>query len=102
MKNLTLLLTIMCSTIGLWAQASVLNGRVVDDRKLPLAGATLLIEGVAGTTTDADGYYAFVKLPAGSHDILISYIGFEEQTLTVEVAEGSSVTQDFILQPGVN
>ncbi len=101
MKNLTLLVFVVLS-LGLQAQSGILSGRVIDESKLPLAGATIFIDGLVGTATDADGFYSFVNLPAGTHEVVVSYIGFEEQTETIEIAAGETLVQSFELTPGIS
>ncbi|MFA6468511.1 MAG: TonB-dependent receptor [Bacteroidota bacterium] len=48
-----------------------------------LIGTTVLIKGLnRGSVTNSDGYYAINNIPAGTYDVVVSYIGY--QTLTIK------------------
>ncbi|MFL2623501.1 MAG: SusC/RagA family TonB-linked outer membrane protein [Flavobacteriaceae bacterium] len=65
-----------------FAQNKNVSGTVSDDSGLPLAGATVIIDGTStGVTTDFDGKF---KIQASSEDtLLISYVGFTTQSIIV-------------------
>ena len=78
-KKITgLILLILCGTTSLWAQT--LTGIVTDSLTgEPLISATIkLTSGKKGTTTNINGYYSLV-LGNGTHDITISYLGYQSQ-----------------------
>ena len=51
------------------AQTFTLSGKVVDENKKPLVGATVsIIDSKIGTTTDLDGNYQ-LKLPVGEYSL---------------------------------
>jgi TonB-dependent receptor len=101
MKNLFLFF-LSVLTLGLNAQSGSLTGRVVDEANLPLSGAFVIIEGVRGTTTNVDGFYALPDIPEGTHEVKVSFIGFEDLSYNVTIAAGQTTDQDFQLKPGVN
>jgi TonB-dependent starch-binding outer membrane protein SusC len=78
-----------------------INGRVVDGATMqPLAGANITIEGTQrGTITRADGAYILTAVPAGTHRVRASLIGYSGQSQDVTVAAGGSATVQFTLQP---
>jgi len=78
MKFFTLFLSLLFA-LSLSAQTGILSGRVIDESKLPLPGATVMIDDLRGTIADADGFYSFVDLPEGNHLIKITFIGFNYQ-----------------------
>lgn len=77
------------------AQATVqtgsLQGRVRDASEgLPLQGAIIRVEGTNyEARTGQDGTYRLPSLPAGSHEIRVSYVGYDSQTVTVDVTAGA-------------
>ena len=81
MKKLFLLLTLIF-TAGMMAQVNKVSGVVTDDSNSPLAGASVLVKGTQnGVSTDFDGKFT---INAKTGDVLLlSYIGFETQTITV-------------------
>lgn len=90
MKKIVLSLCFICFTTLLFAQdKGILKGRILDDNNLPLPGATVLIESLkTGTTSNFDGNFTMVNLPVGTYDLTVSYIGFETQNISVEIASG--------------
>ncbi|MBB4959661.1 S8 family serine peptidase [Micromonospora polyrhachis] len=60
-----------------------------------IVGATVTVDN-RSATTGADGRYR-LTVPAGEHEVVASAYGFATQTVTVTVAEGSAVSQNFAL-----
>jgi len=68
-------------------------GVVVDARQGdPLPGANVSIKGTTtGTSTDLNGRYRLGGLEPGTYDVLYSFVGFQEKTVTgVEVSAGET------------
>lgn len=80
-----------------WAQG-VLKGRVIDDQNLSLPGANVLLTGTNyGTITDQKGDFSFAKLPAGTYEVNVSYLGYGQLTKSVEIRDGETTTLNFKL-----
>ncbi|MBM3322049.1 TonB-dependent receptor [candidate division WOR-3 bacterium] len=80
-----------------------IRGRVLDaSTREPLIGANVVVEGTElGAATDAAGEYLVANVPAGRHDLVCSYIGYETQRKTgVVVIPDQTVTEDFGLGTG--
>lgn len=73
------------------AQTVLVKGTLTDkENKEPLIGATILLEGTStGTVTDYDGNYE-LKVPVGKSVLVVSYVGYESQTLNVDLAENAA------------
>lgn len=104
----TLLLSILLSTCvsaqlpgKSEGQSANLSGRVLDEANLPLAGATLYIDETGMAVTDQDGYFDLLDLPAGKHQLRVTYIGFTADERTIEINGGKTTTLDIQLLPGV-
>lgn len=69
----------------LLAQETItLTGKVRDDGRLPLPGATVLVKGTTtGTTTDEKGEYS-LQVPADAKVLVISYIGYDAREIAIE------------------
>ena len=69
----------LLSAVNLWAQSSGygnLRGVVKDGSGNILPGASVLIGGsTRGTSTDINGAYLLQGIPAGSRQIVVSYLG---------------------------
>jgi len=79
------------------ARTVLLRGRILNEKGLPLAGATVLRKGTAqGTSTDAQGNYT-LRVPAdGQATLQYGYGGYTEQEVaTAHATAASTVT----LQP---
>jgi iron complex outermembrane receptor protein len=83
MKKLIFILTLIF-TVGITAQENKVSGVVTDGSNgpLPLAGASILVKGTQnGVSADIDGKFT---INAKTGDVLlVSYIGFETQTIKV-------------------
>ncbi len=84
-------------------QTGQINGRVSDaDTKDYLPTANVMLKGTGlGASTDRTGQYRIQNVPAGQYEMIIRYIGYEEQTVSVTVAAGGTVTKDVALKTGV-
>ena len=74
------------------------KGTVKDNLGEPVAGANLFWMGTTqGAPTSADGSFSLAK-PAGKHMLVVSFIGFENDTIHVN---GRDETLDIVLREGV-
>ncbi len=77
-----LLMVTLCTTL-VFAQYGKISGVVTDqETKEPLVGATVILMGTAyGSSTDVDGNYVILNVPAGTYDVKVSYIGYQSTTI---------------------
>ncbi|MCS5491108.1 TonB-dependent receptor [Algoriphagus limi] len=97
MKNLWLCLAFCLTTLAAHAQQQV-RGKVLDQStNSPLIGASIWAEGTGrGTVTDMDGKFVLSKLPEGTLNIRVSYLGYE--SITQEISVPTSEELIFRLQ----
>jgi len=81
-RRITLSLSFVFFTFLVSAQSMRVQGTVIDENNVPVIGATVLIKNTdTGTITDVDGKYT---IGAKVYDVLvISYVGYQAQELTV-------------------
>ena len=93
------LLLFLCSfSLIAIAQNATLSGSVKDPNGLPLAGASVILEGSKkGTVTDANGNFTLNVSP-GSHTIIISYVGVITQKQQVDVPASGLSNVDFKME----
>lgn len=82
------------------AQSGTVTGKVTDAQSgEALFRANVFKEGSAmGAVTDASGAFT-LSLPAGNHNITVSYLGYSAETQAVTVTAGQAVTLDIALTP---
>jgi hypothetical protein len=84
----------------LLAQDGKLRGRVTDrDSGEPLVGANVFVEGTnLGAACDINGDYIILSVRAGVYTLRISYVGYNQLTLSnVRVSSNITTTQDIRL-----
>lgn len=79
------------------AQSGSIKGIVYDrEAKSPLVGANIIIQGTSlGAASDLDGNYLINNLPAGRHQIVISYIGYNSDTVTITISANKVLERNF-------
>ena len=79
---------------GAQSGGGTVSGTLVDESGAPLPGANVQLIG-PGTNkfavTGNDGHYTFTGVPAGTHKVTASLIGFSTETHEVVVTEGGKV-----------
>ncbi len=82
------LVQILLLAIPFWisAQTQTIRGTVKDqESRTSIIGATVIILGsdpLVGTTTDLDGKFKLSNVKVGRHDLRVTYLGYEPQTLS--------------------
>lgn len=102
--TLTSLAILLCFTQGLRAQSSgAVAGRVTNaGTGEPLPGASVGFANMKlGTAADDDGRFRLVEVPAGTHTLVVSYVGFHTQKVEITVTADETVEQDVALESKV-
>ena len=81
----------------IWGQVS---GFVYDENKtaLPSCNVLLLPDSVL-TLTDEAGRFTFSRLQDGDYNLIASYVGYNSDTTSIKVKNGSSIILNIRLQP---
>ncbi|MEZ4963059.1 MAG: TonB-dependent receptor [Saprospiraceae bacterium] len=81
-----------------------LTGTVRDEQGKPLAGASLMLPKTGqGTASDEQGTYFFENLPPGTYQVQASFVGFDEKTMTIKLAESQPTAKlDFTMAEAAN
>ena len=94
MKKITIFLFLFVSILTN-AQTFTLNGKVVNENKEPLPGATVLVkEENKGTSTDFDGKFR-VNFPKGKYIIQVSFVGYKSVSKEITLTKNDAI--EFIL-----
>lgn len=100
MKQFVLLAILGIISLAAQSQTGIIKGTIIDSNtKESLIGATVVIQGTTkGASTDFDGNYQIDKVKAGSYNLVISYISYDNQIIRVDVAEGKETVLDIALK----
>ena len=102
MKYAFLLLISLCSLIQFsFSQDISLKGRVTDREGDPLVGATIYLQGSKqGTIADSDGDFQLRNLAQDDY-VVVSFIGYETQTLNIKLDKQTNNIQFTLLPKSV-
>ncbi len=101
----SLFLAVFALAAGAFAQATgAITGAVTSaDTRNALQGAIVAIPSLNRTEfTDSSGAFLISNLPAGNHEVVISYNGFAETRRTVSVRGGASTRADAEMKAAQN
>lgn len=75
------------------------RGKVVDDKGLPVANASLeLVGSKIGAIANADGEFVISGVKAGKYKLRISAVGFDEQVIDISVNDNEDTSLNFQLK----
>jgi outer membrane receptor protein involved in Fe transport len=100
LRKIALAMSILLVPVLLFAQDGKLRGKVTDNESgEPLIGANVLVEGTSlGASTDVNGEYVILSIPAGTYSVRATYIGYSPTTVSnVRVNSNITTTQEFAL-----
>jgi TonB-dependent receptor len=94
-----LLLQFCLLLLPLIGSAQVLiTGRIIDENKLSLPGATVRLQELSRTTiSDQNGNYSLVNVPAGTYSLIVGYIGYTPYKKTITLQQGQTLKLDITL-----
>src|SRR6185503_16186255 len=80
------------------AQATVIKGRVTDEKQQPLPYATIFLKNTStGATSNSEGYYSFDAL-RGDYEIVFQYVGYKKHSEKISVGS-EALTLNVSLKP---
>jgi len=80
---------------------SLIKGKVTDDNKMPLTGATVTLENTSfGTHTDSEGNYSLSVQKDGIYKLRYSFMGYESQLTEIRV-KGDTVLNISLLAKSI-
>jgi TonB-dependent receptor len=100
LKQIALLALLMVASIVGKSQTGLIKGTITDaNTRESLIGATVVIQGTSkGASTDFDGNYQIDKVKAGSYNLVVSYISYDNQIIRVDVTEGKATVVNIALK----
>jgi len=84
------------------AQQATLSGRVITGVGQPLSDSRVIIVGTTlSALTNAEGRYTLRGIPAGTVEVRVIRVGYQEQKRPITLAPGGAGTLDFALDPSL-
>lgn len=101
-RPVTALLMILFAGSSFTIGQTTVRGSVTDSlTREALVGANVYLPGTAlGAVTDREGRFIITHIPAGSHTLRASYLGYRTSDVHIE-ASGEELTLSFVLVPDV-
>ena len=104
-RNLAMLIGLLLFSSNLMAQGrGEISGRITEEGSgEPLVGVhVFLASRMQGATTDTTGFFVISNLQPGSYKVVATFIGFESETVVVDIEEESATQQiEMALKPAV-
>ena len=81
------------------SQNGNIRGVITDPNNIYVPGANVLIEDLRkGAISDVDGEFLILNVPAGTHNLTVKYLGYDDNIIEVVVVAGQTTTANFILR----
>lgn len=105
MTRLKSYLSVLLTALAISTQAQqsgIIKGRVLDSDNLSMPGAAVVLKSISkGAVSDNYGYYTITGVPAGTYELMATYIGFTPETKQVSVEPGKTTVVEFSLEAGI-
>ncbi len=87
---------------GTTPRDGAIHGRVIDNEKQTLPGASIYIEDLkTGVISDINGFYTLPNLKPGIYTIKVTYVGYAPREMKMTVSGGKTLEKDIVMNEGV-
>ncbi|CAD5259417.1 MULTISPECIES: carboxypeptidase-like regulatory domain-containing protein [unclassified Imperialibacter] len=102
-KRILFVLFFLACSLAVLGQTGSLSGRVVDaSTEEPLPFANVFISSTTlGSTTALDGSFLIERVPFGAVRLVVSYVGYQNQTFNFDFTESSNLSVPIALEPAL-
>ncbi len=91
-KSYVFLLFTLLFSLASIGQNGNIQGTIIDEKGLPIPFGNVVIETLKkGVISNEDGKFLFVDIPEGKQTIKVTYIGYEDSEIEVDVEAGKTV-----------
>ncbi|GAB2701563.1 TonB-dependent receptor [Mucilaginibacter koreensis] len=101
LRSLSLIVIVLLSGLTAFAQqAGKIAGKITDRKSgEPLIGASILVVGTTkGTATNVNGEYTLTGISAGTHAVLVRYVGYQNKQISdIQVKAGNATSLNITL-----
>jgi outer membrane cobalamin receptor len=90
--NKLITLIVLCLINLSYAQTTI-SGKVLDNKKRPIEGANIYLDGTYdGATSNADGQFSFTTEETGTQALVISFLSYETKTIVNDVSNFNNLS----------
>jgi iron complex outermembrane receptor protein len=94
---------LLLASVSAFAQTGRISGQILSSDGQPAEQVSVGIKGTArGAISDSQGKFTIERVKAGSHTLLVSFVGVATQQKDIEVAAGETVNVSFTLSESAN
>src|SRR5699024_9421273 len=68
-----------------WAQTSQIRGQVISNGQPVIFGHVGILKINKGASTDENGHFELLSVPYGTHELMVSCVGYETKKLSVTI-----------------
>jgi len=98
MKRVLFIFVLMVFATSIFAQKGAIKGSVLDAHGNYLPFANILVKGTAkGTVSEMNGDYVLSGVKTGKQTLVVSYIGYKDVEMEVEVTDAKTTVVNLIL-----
>lgn len=98
MKTIFILSFLLLLQTGIFAQVTI-SGKVTDEKKLPLSGASVFLqETYDGTTADSLGNFSFNTSRKGIQQLSVTFIGYKPFLRKLDLDSAKTISLNIVLQ----
>jgi iron complex outermembrane receptor protein len=100
-RTVTILFLVLVLPLVVLAEDNgTVRGVITDNGGEALVGANVYLQGTTlGSSTDEDGAYFIMDVPAGTYTAVAAYLSYKTEMESVDVSAGETTTQNFSLSP---
>ena len=100
MKRILSILLFSLAVAGAWGQGTVKGVLFDESNGESVPFANVILDGTAyGCATDINGFFLINKVPAGQYTLRVRFMGYQEHTEQVTIADRRTVTLTIHLKP---
>jgi outer membrane receptor protein involved in Fe transport len=93
------LITLLFLSYSYLSAQTILTGKVADEKGAPIPAAMLKVENASlGAKADANGQYKIFFPSGGSYTIIVSYIGYDKETIQVTLSDNQTEERNITLK----
>jgi len=100
LKRIAILAIFILATHSVYAQNGTVEGLLTDvETKETIIGGNVSLEGTSyRAVTDIDGKFSMSNVKTGSYNLIITYIGYQPQTVLINVSSGKATVTNIALK----